>query len=180
MKKENKFAEHFLEIDRQLSILHSDEVSCSSQMDCLKAEKDLIFDSKMSLWDEESRLKTEYYKYLAESGLTKKEIAKKEGICVHTVYRHIRYGGKMASKDVRRAVLTRDAGMCQTCFRVRRPLHVHHIGSPQDHSMSNLITLCAKCHKDAHKKTADMQVQIAGMKAIGAKGREVLRKKLLG
>lgn len=53
----------------------------------------------------------------------------------------------------RRKRLWRDGHECQSCGASDRTLHVHHktpVSEGGDHSQSNLITLCAECHADAH------------------------------
>jgi 5-methylcytosine-specific restriction endonuclease McrA len=53
-----------------------------------------------------------------------------------------------------REVLERDGWRCQACGRMQQ-LQVHHLKF-RSHSGSdveqNLITLCAKCHEQAHRK----------------------------
>lgn len=59
-------------------------------------------------------------------------------------------------RKVRAMVLKRDSFKCIKCFTDSN-LHVHHIKSLREapklsHDMSNLITLCVKCHSLTHKK----------------------------
>lgn len=54
---------------------------------------------------------------------------------------------------VRKAVLDRDGYICQGCAADDRPLEVHHIVPIQrggSNEMSNLNTLCDRCHKRIH------------------------------
>jgi 5-methylcytosine-specific restriction endonuclease McrA len=51
-------------------------------------------------------------------------------------------------------VLKRDGWRCQLCGR-RNNLHIHHIisrGRFGDDTMRNLITLCANCHENLHRR----------------------------
>jgi len=58
--------------------------------------------------------------------------------------------------QLRKQVLQRDGWKCQVCGS-RQNLQVHHqqLRSQQgDDDDSNLITLCADCHEEIHRKTA--------------------------
>jgi len=56
-------------------------------------------------------------------------------------------------RDLRTQVLQRDSWRCQNCGSFNN-LQVHHI-SPRsclgDDTETNLITLCAKCHRSCHR-----------------------------
>lgn len=58
------------------------------------------------------------------------------------------------SPQKRLEVLTRDNYTCQSCGKTAPyPLQVHHIRREVDGgeaSLTNLVTLCWNCHKDAH------------------------------
>lgn len=57
------------------------------------------------------------------------------------------------SRAVRDAILARDDHKCQKCG-CKEGLCVHHIRSwkeTQDNALSNLLTLCSKCHSAIHK-----------------------------
>ena len=50
-------------------------------------------------------------------------------------------------------VLERDRWRCQSCGSTKNP-HVHHLqfrSRSGDDDETNLITLCHKCHRDAHR-----------------------------
>ena len=52
---------------------------------------------------------------------------------------------------IRNSVIKRDGGKCQKCGS-KEKLVVHHInGNDTDNSLSNLITICNKCHLDLHR-----------------------------
>ncbi len=57
-------------------------------------------------------------------------------------------------RDLHRRVLERDGWRCQICGSMQN-LQVHHLklrsqsGSDVEH---NLITLCAECHEEVHRK----------------------------
>jgi 5-methylcytosine-specific restriction endonuclease McrA len=56
---------------------------------------------------------------------------------------------------LRDQVLKRDGWRCQLCGKPSN-LHVHHINSRGrlgDDTMRNLITLCANCHENVHRRT---------------------------
>lgn len=56
-------------------------------------------------------------------------------------------------KTAKRAVLTRDNHSCQICGATPSRPEVHHKdGARNNHALDNLITLCGKCHKLAHKQ----------------------------
>lgn len=53
----------------------------------------------------------------------------------------------------RYAVLSRDAHRCRNCGQTGRPLHVHHVvplSSGGSNRMTNLHTLCDRCHARLH------------------------------
>jgi 5-methylcytosine-specific restriction endonuclease McrA len=55
---------------------------------------------------------------------------------------------------LREEVLKRDGWRCQLCGKSSN-LHVHHINSRSrlgDDTMRNLITLCANCHENLHRR----------------------------
>lgn len=52
---------------------------------------------------------------------------------------------------VRKAVLIRDDYTCQECGR-KELLGVHHKNGTQRNDPDNLITLCQKCHSEAHRR----------------------------
>ena len=57
-----------------------------------------------------------------------------------------------AYRRLHHQVLARDGWRCQNCGSLT-DLHVHHIhprGLLGNDAEGNLITLCAKCHKDVH------------------------------
>lgn len=59
-----------------------------------------------------------------------------------------------AYSELRQQVLQRDRWRCQRCGTAS-PLQVHHIqsrGRQGDDGEENLITLCATCHQDAHRR----------------------------
>ena len=53
-------------------------------------------------------------------------------------------------------VFNRDKWKCRKCKDTETTLHVHHLKYtkryPYNELMGNLITLCSRCHKKAHKK----------------------------
>ena len=58
-------------------------------------------------------------------------------------------------KKLHRSILERDQWRCQYCGAGSN-LQVHHIQSRSslgDDVEENLITLCARCHEQAHKRT---------------------------
>ena len=60
-------------------------------------------------------------------------------------------------KDWRKAVFERDNYTCQSCGKHGGKLNAHHIKPFKDYPklrlvLDNGITLCAECHKEAHKK----------------------------
>jgi len=60
-----------------------------------------------------------------------------------------RYGSEW--KNIRKAVLIRDDFTCQKCFRTNARLEVHHkipFLLTKDNSLTNLQTLCGKCHRE--------------------------------
>jgi len=57
-------------------------------------------------------------------------------------------------RALRNQVLKRDGWRCQLCGD-QNNLHVHHINSRSslgDDTMQNLITLCANCHENLHRR----------------------------
>lgn len=52
-------------------------------------------------------------------------------------------------EQAKRAALERDGHRCVRCGKATR-LHVHHLQSPDDHGLDNLVTLCGSCHRLAH------------------------------
>ena len=80
--------------------------------------------------------------------------------------RHPYYGANWKSQ--RRKALERDNYTCQCCHKIpkhRRNLHVHHITPAftfngdyiQANELSNLITLCHRCHKQAEQGVITLQ-----------------------
>jgi 5-methylcytosine-specific restriction endonuclease McrA len=77
--------------------------------------------------------------------------------------RYEAFSGYPPDWDSRRsAVLARDSHCCRQCgypdgYKTRpRKLHVHHIRSLRDggtNAMSNLVTLCSRCHSATHRKS---------------------------
>jgi 5-methylcytosine-specific restriction endonuclease McrA len=65
-------------------------------------------------------------------------------------------------RELHRQVLERDGWRCQFCGRMHQ-LQVHHL-KLRSHSGSdveqNLITLCAECHKQAHRKASFSGAQL--------------------
>jgi len=63
-------------------------------------------------------------------------------------------------EEIRQKVLKRDSFKCVKC-NTERELHVHHIHPKYfsgSHELSNLITLCAKCHSERH---IEQQIKLA-------------------
>lgn len=59
-------------------------------------------------------------------------------------------------KRFRARVLERDCSRCRACGKSNAPLHVHHLKRFSDYpwlrfDIDNGITLCSKCHREAHK-----------------------------
>lgn len=60
-------------------------------------------------------------------------------------------------KDWRESVFVRDGFKCQICGQIGGELNAHHIKTFKDHpalrfDVNNGITLCAKCHRELHKR----------------------------
>jgi 5-methylcytosine-specific restriction endonuclease McrA len=56
-------------------------------------------------------------------------------------------------RELRRIVKNRDQNRCANCHRTDVPLEVHHvvpIGQGGSHQITNLVTLCPRCHLAAH------------------------------
>jgi hypothetical protein len=73
------------------------------------------------------------------------------GITKARVYQIQRYGVYgIPDKNKKKKVLERENYMCLICRKEatkRNPLHVHHIGNPKRSALSNLVSLCASCHR---------------------------------
>ena len=57
-------------------------------------------------------------------------------------------------KGLRNQVLARDGWRCQSCGCTKN-LHVHHLRARSklgDDALQNLITLCADCHAQQHRR----------------------------
>ncbi|MBU6429659.1 MAG: HNH endonuclease [Cyanobacteria bacterium REEB65] len=53
-------------------------------------------------------------------------------------------------RSLRKQIIARDGAECIHCG-ARAPLHVHHMdGSKINHDPTNLVTLCASCHRKVH------------------------------
>lgn len=92
---------------------------------------------------------------LYTKGISQIKIAEFLGISrqrVHQIIRKIKKR-KTLKKEKRNIVLTRDNFRCFFCYKVDN-LEIHHIdNNPFNNHISNLITLCRKCHREFHKKT---------------------------
>ncbi len=59
----------------------------------------------------------------------------------------------------REEALRRDKFKCKICSETK-PLHVHHINhNKYNCDLSNLITLCAQCHRWCHNKSRQDEIQ---------------------
>jgi 5-methylcytosine-specific restriction endonuclease McrA len=79
--------------------------------------------------------------------------------------------GSQAYEDLHQQVLRRDGWRCQSCGRPTN-LEVHHQVSRSrggDDSEKNLITLCAACHRSAHRLDQDIP---DGHVGVGYSGRD--------
>ncbi len=59
-------------------------------------------------------------------------------------------------RDLHRQILERDGWRCQVCGSMQH-LQVHHLkfrSKSGDNVEQNLITLCAECHEQEHRKAA--------------------------
>jgi len=62
-------------------------------------------------------------------------------------------------EQIKNAVLKRDMYRCKMCGRMKY-LHVHHKvprASGGSHEISNLITLCVRCHSNQHPTNAQLR-----------------------
>jgi len=79
--------------------------------------------------------------------------------------------GVESYRRLHQQVLERDGWRCQHCGRLDE-LQVHHIQLRSrlgDDAESNLITLCAKCHQDAHQRGGDMETTFSGRSQTSAR-----------
>ena len=114
------------------------------------------------LFDIERKIKEKHIRLLKDKhNLSFKEISDFMGESLSIIYPIYRYGYGYGNvlKKVRVHVKKRDGNKCTSCGSVKK-LHAHHIGKSTNHSIKNLITLCPKCHKSAHKKDASPQKSI--------------------
>jgi 5-methylcytosine-specific restriction endonuclease McrA len=100
------------------------------------------------------------------NGLPWKQIAFTLGCSVPFVQDLYRYKGQRCPKAIIAKVKRRDGFKCCRCpvrqIKGDGNLHVHHIGDPTSHAMSNLITLCRKCHRAEHRRL-DAIARLGGM-----------------
>ena len=76
--------------------------------------------------------------------------------------------------SIRKQCLARDNYTCQLCGETPPKLHIHHrdnmgrhlTGSPNNH-LSNLQTLCAKCHLRLHYGVIDKHKEIIALRKAG-------------
>lgn len=66
-------------------------------------------------------------------------------------------------QQLRLLVMSRDKWTCQRCQDTKETLHVHHLNysktalGPWDYPESELVTLCATCHKEVEEEKAGIQ-----------------------
>lgn len=70
-----------------------------------------------------------------------------------------RYGGKLNWELTRATVLMRDEFVCRLCLTRKKSheLRVHHmlpLSKGGTNELTNLITLCSKCHKRLHPENS--------------------------
>jgi hypothetical protein len=85
----------------------------------------------------------------------------------------MRTGGYPEDWDERRRqVLERDGYACQRCGATDRSLHVHHvtpISEGGSHDLTNLETLCERCHADEHPVQTTLQQAVARNRRVRMK-----------
>ncbi len=137
---------------RESALIEKEVLTIEATILCLQKEVEILeSDLYGPAWNSEKNHRIAYGRALKKAGKTNIEIADAIGRSVHTVYALLRYGLKSIDTEVRKKVRERDKNKCRKCPS-KNNLHTHHIGDPTNHKISNLITLCAKCHKKAHNK----------------------------
>lgn len=97
-------------------------------------------------------------KYALNNKYNLKDAALFFGISKHQAWNLQRYEKiGVVKPKLRSQIIQRDASKCQKCGKIEN-LHVHHIGDPKSIDPSNLITLCAMCHKREHKKAKNEKI----------------------
>jgi hypothetical protein len=85
--------------------------------------------------------------YCIGNGMSYAAVGRILKISRHRVWQIYHYGNSVVTGSKVRAVRQRDGNRCKVCKVSGVRLEVHHIGSSTDHSESNLITVCSRCHK---------------------------------
>jgi len=105
-----------------------------------------------------------FIKDCVNSGMTFLQIGKAIGLSKQRVYQIYRYGYKNLNykiRDLKERVKIRDNNLCRLCKKTgqEEKLGIHHLDSPKDNSLSNLITLCNSCHMKFEAYTKKLKVE---------------------
>ena len=91
-----------------------------------------------------------------------------------------RWNSNKAGMSIRKQCLERDTHTCQLCGQTNPNLHIHHLDKMGVHlsrspnnDLSNLQTLCAKCHQRLHSEVIEKHQEIIALRKAGLTLQEI-------